>query len=417
MPKLAKLRHIRKEEEEKILKEDEKTKDDFETYGEYRNYIKKRLDEKNVSLDLDEIYYPDEIEDLQKTSKLASQILSNFNPYTNLAKAISSSLAFPKLTGALIKPPLGLAVEVIKFEVPSFLKALRVMDNFFVDLSYQFKALHEAINLAVSPLKYLGEMMQSNANAIKSVARIIEEATQPTFIGLGLDLPKNPLFGVLPPLVEDLEEIQEKENQVSTLLPVNLERKETALFIHRGNVFMVRAGNNGSPSFNEVTDKQQIRDLLIDATGEQQLLIPENLQKTSSTQITVESIHVKQIDDNKRESVITVDGLGSSSVIRSKSAWLRVFNAYLQNSGIMDPKYILIEFNKAKTGKYFLNTSRMEKDVTHVPNINDQIKKGLRRCFPELENIISFQKVESDLYNEGRYQLKVDATSSSTFLN
>lgn len=417
MPKLSKLRQIRKEEEEKILKEDGKTKDDFETYGEYRKYIKKRLGEKNVSLDLDEIYYPDEIEDLQKTSKLASQILSNFNPYTNLAKAISSSLAFPKLTGALITPPLGLAVEVIKFEVPSFLKALRAMDNFFVDLSYQFKALHEAINLAVSPLKYLGEMMQSNANAIKSVAKIIEEATQPTFIGLGLNLPKHPLFGILPPLVEDFEEIQEKENQVNTLLPVNLDRKETALFIHRGNVFMVRAGNNGSPSFNELTDKQQIRDLLIDATGEHQLLIPEHVQQTPSAQITVESIHVKQIDDNKKESIITVDGLGSSSVIRSKSAWLRVFNAYLQNSGIMDPKYILIEFNKAKTGKYILNTSRMEKDATHVPNINDQIKKGLRRCFPELEKMISFQKVESNLYNEGRYQLKVDANDSSTFLN
>jgi hypothetical protein len=253
----------------------------------------------------------------------------------------------------------------------------------------------------------MSELMQRNANAIKTMAEQIESLTQPAFFRIVLDLPKSPFFQTISALhdhLQDNPEIVEKGEApppITPSSPIAVERKELRVMNSNGEViFMVGKESN-------ITSIDEMNRVYCAITGQptELLMAPSTQENRNEVTVTIKNLEKDSV-------VINAGVLGSSAPIGTKNnSWFAAFKAYIENNYTMDKKHVLKEFNLARSRKNVNNN-----DVKKVSQVHYQIIRGLERSFPALAPLVSFEKLTST-YNKGRIRMKVDLSSHSTLLS
>jgi hypothetical protein len=285
---------------------------------------------------------------------------------------------------------------------------MRGMDKLFLNIYSQVLSVNQSITNALYPLGVLGETMRHNANAIKSLAMGIENVINTSAFTANIQIPTLPIDEILD--IKNLENIHtglDLQQEITISKPIAYETRQLQLLTYGGQVYATFVKGE------YLNDMEVINKVYLECTGQQHKAIQVPATKLISAP---SRLKINSFDDGT--ATIAVEGVGvSRSINVKKSAWFQVFLRYIDNLGILDPEYVLSTFNKAKGSRYLNNTERALKDESHIPQINYQIIKGMRKCFPSLAKLITISLATNDCYNKGRYVMKVEGVDLSTFAN
>lgn len=342
----------------------------------------------------------EELENLEASSRQLAKLYHN-----DIASAITSiQPILPAIENTLITASNG--TRVLHTSTSGFLEMMRGMDKLFLNIADQVMSVNQMVANAINPLITLSETMRQNANAIKSMAIGIENAIGPNSFIANIQIPTMPIEEILD--IKNLENIHtgyEFNREIATIKPIAYETRQLQLLTDDGQAYATFVKGE------YLDDLEVINRVFLEYTGQQHKAI----QAPAIKQLPAPSrLKINTFEDGT--AVIALEGVNVSKAINvKKSAWFQVFQAYIKNLGVLDPNHILNTFNKAKGNRYLNNTDRSEKDARHIPQINHQIIKGLKQCFPDLAKLVSINLVVNDRYNKGRYVMKVEGVDLLTF--
>lgn len=344
----------------------------------------------------------EELENLEASSSQLAKLYQD-----DIASAITSiQPVLPQIQNTFITASNGL--KVLNTSTSGFLEMIRGVDKLFLNIADQVQSVNQMVVNAVNPLMTLSETMRQNANAIKTMAMGIENVINATAYTANLQIPTLPIDEILD--IKNLENIDtglDLQREITITKPIAYETRQLQLLTDGGQVYATFVRGE------YLDDMEVINKVYLECTGQQHKAIQAPVTKLISAP---RRLKINTFEDGT--AVIALEGVDVSKPIKvKKSAWFQVFQAYIDNLGILDPSHILTTFNKAKGNRYLNNTDRSEKDAKHIPQINHQIIKGLKQCFPGLAKLVSINLVVNDSYSKGRYVMKVKGVDLLTFVN
>ncbi|MCB9813186.1 MAG: hypothetical protein H6772_02135 [Pseudomonadales bacterium] len=386
MPKLVKLRQIRKVEEEKILKEDGKKKTDFKSYKEYRDYIKKRFKEKNIRIDAEEVFTSSEISEFLGVVSSIQNVIKTFQPY--FVGLQTSNLIIKHPFASLIEPVEQLQKNLLisKVKITDFMSTIRVAHEAFLDLAARFSEIAESYNRS---FQMISDVFTFNANAIKRLFVFMEDQSSKRwsfdFIVPVIRFPllESKNLGLPSQKTDDqLEEYQQRGIFGFYHQSLHIDKQEDeALVITERNTI------DDSHLIEEASHEPDI----IDAS-----IIPYADNGPLNTTLSVKS--------DGENHYIYVSGIGRSKTIEGNPTWLKVLMGYEKNLGIMRKKDIVTIWNQANKNSW-KNTPDPKKE-DYIPTIHRLVRDNVAKYFGQNYRCINFKRSKSQNFPNS-YQMVV----------